>query len=75
MKDKKFNSELAAHNVATILTQASIGEIDKEQIPLSAGIPTSNAFGDYARHYAYFYKRYYDAALSHFEHDLNDDHE
>ena len=34
MSKIKFNNELAAHNVATILTQATIGEIDKEQIPL-----------------------------------------
>lgn len=44
MSKIKFNNELAAHNVATILTQATIGEIDKEQIPNSVSLKVSDVY-------------------------------
>lgn len=72
MSDTKFNSELAAHNVATILTQSCIGEIDKEQIPISASHPTSDFFEKYSKQYAYYYKGFYKEALRHFNGDLSD---
>lgn len=73
MDNKEFDSKLAAHNVATILTQASIGEIHKEQIPIS--VNSSNmitAFRDYSKQYAYYYKSFYNEALHHFENELSD---
>ena len=73
MSNPKFNSDLAAHNVATILTQASIGEINKEQIPIDMSHPNFTLFEKYADQYAYFYKGFYDAALKHFNTVLNDD--
>lgn len=73
MNNPKFNSELAAHNVATILTQASMNEIDKEQIPLSMSQPDFTLFEKYSNQYAYYYKGFYDAALKHFNTVLNDD--
>ena len=72
MSDTKFNSELAAHNVAMILTQASIGEIDKEQIPISVTHPTPDIFERYSKQYAYYYKSFYNEALRHFECELSD---
>lgn len=75
MKNTKFNSELAAHNVATILTQASIGEIHKEQIPIDIARRDSSAYTNYSKEYAYYYKEFYKAALKHFKTDLNDDFE
>ena len=70
--NKNFNSELAAHNIATILTQASIGEIDKEQIPINTISPTPNVFEKYSKHYAFLYKSFYKEALKHFNSDLNE---
>lgn len=73
MDNTEFDSKLAAHNVATILTQASIGEIQKEQIQInvnSANIATS--FRDYSKQYAYYYKSFYNEALRHFECELSD---
>ena len=72
MTNAKFDVELAAHNVATILTQASMGEIDKEQLPLSVAIPDVQIFDTYAKKYAYYYKNFYNKALDHFESVLND---
>ena len=72
MGNTEFDSKLAAHNVATILTQASIGEIQREQIPIdvnSSNVPT--AFRDYGKQYAYYYKSFYNEALRHFECELN----
>lgn len=73
MDNTEFDSKLAAHNVATILTQASIGEIQREQIPTnvnSTNIATS--FRDYSKQYAYYYKSFYNEALRHFENELSD---
>lgn len=73
MSTSKFNSELAAHNVATILTKASIGEIDSETIPLVASKPNTAQLIDYSKQYAYYYKIFYDGALDHFLRVLTDD--
>ncbi len=75
MNKPKFNSELAAHNIATILMQASIGEIDKEQIPLNMSQPDFSLFEKYSNQYAHYYKGFYDAALRHFNNVLNKDTE
>lgn len=73
MSTSKFNSELAAHNVATILTKACIGEIDSETIPLVASKPNITQLIDYSKQYAYYYKTFYDGALDHFLRVLTDD--
>lgn len=70
--DNKFDSKLAAHNIATILTRSCISEIDKEQIPISASHPTPDFFEKYSKQYAYFYKGFYNEALRHFDSDLSD---
>ena len=75
MSKKNFDSELAAHNIATILTKSCIGEIDKEQISLSATSKDPMLFINYSKKYAYFYKNFYDRALEHFNTVLNDDWE
>ena len=67
-----FDSKLAAHNVATILTKACIGEIDKEQIPISSAHPIPDFFNKYATQYSFFYKGFYNESLKHFESVLND---
>lgn len=72
MSNQNFDSKLAAHNVATILTESCIGEIDKEQIPISSVHPTPDFFNKYATQYAYFYKGFYNEALKHFESVLKD---
>ena len=72
MNNIEFDPKLAAHNVATILTQASIREIDKEQIPISVTHPTPDVFEKYSKQYAYYYKNFYNEALKHFEYELND---
>lgn len=72
MTKEKFNSELAAHNVATILTQACMSEIDKEQIPISVSHPNPELFSKYSKQYSYYYKNFYKEALWHFDTELND---
>lgn len=72
MDNTEFDSKLAAHNVATILTQASIGERDKEQIPIDVTHPTPDIFERYSKQYAYYYKSFYNEALRHFECELSD---
>ncbi len=72
MNNTEFDSKLAAHNVATILTQASIGEIDKEQIPIDVAHPAPDIFERYSKQYAYYYKSFYNEALRHFECELSD---
>ena len=73
MSKINFDNELAAHNVATILTQAAIGEIDKEQIPNNVSLKVSDVYQKNAAEYAYHYKRFYEEALLRFETVLNDD--
>ena len=73
MDNTKFDSKLAAHNVAIILTQASIGEIDREQIPININSTNiSSSFRNYSKQYAYYYKSFYNEALRHFECELSD---
>ena len=55
--------------------QASIGEIDKEQIPLNMSQPDFSLFEKYSNQYAHYYKGFYDAALRHFNNVLNKDTE
>ena len=73
MNNTEFDSKLAAHNVATILTQASIGEIQREQISINVNSDNiATSFRDYSKQYAYYYKSFYNEALRHFECELSD---
>ena len=72
MKEPKFDIELAAHNVATILTKQSINEIEAEQLRIQPTIGLAE-FDKYGKKYAYIYQGYYKAAYAHFNGDLNED--
>ena len=73
MNNSKINSEIAAHNVATILTQVSITETDKEQIPISVNASIPGEISKFSKQYSYYYNEFYKAALKHFTEVLNDD--
>ena len=73
VEKKNFNCELAAHNVATVLTQASI---EKEHADnMNKHDSGTKKLDGYARQYVLYYKKFYTEALNHFMYDLNDDDE
>ncbi len=73
MKEHKINPEIAAHNIATILTQASITEIDKGQIPISANAPHFDKIREYSEQYSYIYNEFYYKSYNYLVNILDDD--
>lgn len=69
----KMDSKLAAHNIATILTQAMITDYDKKAIiEANTQFPLSYIFQTYAKTYAAYYKTFYREAYISLEEDLKD---
>ena len=68
----EINPEIAAHNIATILTQASISETDKEQIFMDTKGAITDISIDYwffARKYSHIYSQYYEHVYNRFIRD------
>lgn len=70
---KHNEASIAAHNLALILTQASINEVEKEQLPISVNNATLEYLRDISNKYAFIYDKFYTYAMNHFESVLNDD--
>ena len=72
---KNCNKETAAHNLALILTQASINEVEKTQLSINVGeySPDFKYLMDLTKKYSFFYDKFYTYSLNHFETVLNDE--
>lgn len=72
---KSNETSIAAHNLALVLTQASLKDIEKEQLASATNNETPNFMPliDIAKKYSFYYDKFYTYALDQFESILNDD--